>query len=329
MATFTAMLALGIGLSAGLRTHYAHKSEIHDLFPLQNATDAAAMVKALTQQNGGRWPSDCVAPPPGKAIAVDPAASATPAAQPEPAASAPTAPVATTACGNPGTAGSPAPVSVDLLPVRLLLAVDSLLIVPGYLGWFMLSLLFLLPRYPGERARVRSTSLDWHELLLQLCCLVPATGAAFDLAENGITVLGIEDAISYVLADDLVADMHVASTWKWWLFAASSALVSAGAAWAVIHARRRPATIAGAEPAPEGGAAAAGLASRWLVVATLLGPVNVVLLSGNAWSAPAALAAMSLAAVQWLCVGVALSRQRFAPARVAERDEPGSRADGT
>jgi hypothetical protein len=318
MVTFTAMVLAGIGLSLGLGQAYSDKPAIADLFPLQNVTSAAPMVQELTRQNGGRWPFDCLSPPPGKSVAVDPAASGASAAQPASPASAPPAPVATKTCKElataktVGAAASAPSVSVNLTPVRLLLGVDSLLIVPGYLGWFMLCFAFLLPRHRARRARVRSTAFDWHELLLQLCCLVPAAGAAFDLAENGITVLGIEDAISYVLSDDLVADMHLATTLKWWLFGASSLMVSAGAAWAIFTARHQrdgsdaemPAGAASGTPWPR-------MSRVCVVVAALLGPVDALLLSGTSWAALAAFAAMSGAFVQWMCIGFLLWHHRF------------------
>jgi hypothetical protein len=308
MTGFTVMLLLGLVASAGLRALYA--DVIHDLVPLQEVTTAAAMVDALKKQNGGRWPSDCVAPPPGKAIAVDPAASGATAAAPSPAASSPAGPVATTQCGNEAAAKAVTPVSVNLTPARLLLAVDSLLIVPGYLGWFMLSFAFLLPRANAERARVRSTAFDWHELLLQLYCLVPAAAAAFDLAENGITVLGMEDAISYVLADDLVVDMHTASSWKWLLFGASSAMTGAGAFWTCLESWRRRQRLAQAGQATST-LPSMGLDFWCLAAAAVLGPIALALVMGPSWTHAAVTGAMAAACAQWICVAVVLWRHPF------------------
>ncbi|MGN6528892.1 MAG: hypothetical protein ACTHL8_21060 [Burkholderiaceae bacterium] len=223
LVLFVALLAIGALPSLALRV--VPVAGVRDPLPLQSVRGARAMIDVLACQNGS-WPSQVQAVPPGKAAsAAEVAASAPP----------PPPPAATGSC-DAASVPHDGP-AVRLLPIRWVLALDSLGTVPGYAGLFMLALSFLFVRgwAADDRACLRP-GIDWRELVLQLACVVPAAAAAFDLAENGVTIIAIEDAVSGVLADDTVGDMHLATACKWGLFALSCALT---AAIAVVGELRR------------------------------------------------------------------------------------------
>ena len=210
---FSAMLV--IGSAPPLLFALGGVTGVRDPRPLQDVRRADAMINVLACQNG-TWPSETEAVAPGKA------ASAAEAGLPSPTTS-------TGACGANTPARRAGP-GVKLAPVRWALAFDSLFIVPGYVGWFLLSFAFLLLRgWPSHLAQRRVGRIDWPEIVLQLLCVIPVAAAAFDLAENGVTMIAIEDAVSNVLADDTVGDMHRATTCKLALFALSC-LVAGGCA---------------------------------------------------------------------------------------------------
>jgi hypothetical protein len=211
---FVALLATGAAPSLLLRA--LPVAGVRDPLPLQSVQSAREMVDVLACQNGS-WPSQVQAVPPGKAAsAAEEAASAPP----------PAPPATTSACAGAGHAPHDGP-GVRLLPLRWVLALDSLAIVPGYTGLFMLALAFLFVRgWAADDPACARPGIDWRELVLQLACVVPAAAAAFDLAENGVTMIAVEDAVSGVLADDTVGDLHLASACKWGLFAASCALTA-------------------------------------------------------------------------------------------------------
>lgn len=232
---FTALVVLGIVLGQAAQRF----DGVDDPQTLQRARDAAAMVDELRTQNHG-WP------PAEQAVAPGDDSLASPAGLPivESAASAASAASASTRSAAqasvpavPAQASAP---SVQLLPIRWALAFDSLLVVPGYLGWFFLATGFLYLRWmraaPPRRPAGR---IDWREFLLQVLCVLPAAAAAFDWAENGITMLAIEDAVAGVLADATVHDMNLATWWKWTLIAFSAALVAMLAVVAVARSGRR------------------------------------------------------------------------------------------
>ncbi len=182
---------------------------VRDPTPLQQVRDADEMVNELACQNHG-WPSPLDAVPPGKAASANDAADAQP---PRPA------PAADCNARTPARPGGP---GVALGPVTWALGFDSVFIVPGYTGLFMLAFAFLFAReWPRVARRSEGDGLGGYELALMLLCVIPVAAAAFDLAENGITMIAIEDAVSRVLANATVDDMHLATTCKWALFGLS------------------------------------------------------------------------------------------------------------
>jgi hypothetical protein len=216
---FSAMLL--IGSLPPLVFALAGATGVRDPLPLQDVRKADAMINLLACQNG-TWPSDYQAVAPGKSAS---------AAELEPASAAP----GDRRCDASTPARRAGP-GVRLAPVRWVLAFDSLLIVPGYVGWFLLAFAFALLRaWPPELRRRQVGRIDWQEVVLQLLCLIPVAAAAFDLAENGVTMIAIEDAVSNVLADDTVGDMHRATTCKWALFALSCAVAGLGTIAAAVR----------------------------------------------------------------------------------------------
>jgi len=234
LVAFVAMIAAGC--LPTLVISVTHQDGVRNARPLQSVTTAGEMMRELTCQNGG-WPSAREAVPPGKAAsaaqwAASEAANATPTRKPPEAAAA--------ACEqSSGAAVLPQTKAVKLEPIRWVLGFDSLLVVPGYTGLFLLTFGFLFlranPIAPGDEERV---TVDRRELVLQLLCLVPAAAAAFDLAENGVTMMGIEDAVSRLLADSTVNDMHRATSLKWAFFGLSCGVAAGIAAFMEFVATR-------------------------------------------------------------------------------------------
>jgi hypothetical protein len=192
---------------------------------LAQAVSAAALVDAMTRQNGGRWPAPETAPPPGLQD-LTPAQIASAA---EPAIAAPRA----------AAGASPDLPQVRLTWLRAGLAVDSLLLMPSWLGALLLCVALVVRRsWSDEDFRPWRALLSAKEMGLHLLCVVPVVAASFDIAENGLLIRSCEDAVSYVLSDDLVRDRAVATTCKWALLAASGLLL------AVLTLRARPAILA-------------------------------------------------------------------------------------
>ena len=101
----------------------------------------------------------------------------------------------------------PPPDNYSILPMRIQLSIDSLLLEPAYGGLLLLYMLVLrrLARGPREQ-------WDW---VLQLACLLLAAGVMFDLAENGMTIRAAEDGLRGLLALATVEDVHSATQLKW------------------------------------------------------------------------------------------------------------------
>jgi hypothetical protein len=239
---FAALLV--IGSLPGVIYRLTDETGVRNPGPLQVVETAAAMVHVLACQNGS-WPAPDVAVAPGKSAS---AAEISASAPPPPKRDCETA--APPVVANAG---------VKLMPVRWVLAFDSMFTVPGYTGWLLLATawLFLHRQSPWRRARLKC-KVDWREFALQLLCVLPVAAAAFDLAENGITMIAIEDAVSGILADETVRDMHLATTCKWALFAVSCGVVAVHAFAASANRARQeaagsiPAARAPAEDMPPG-----------------------------------------------------------------------------
>ena len=207
LVLFAALLATGFAATALLQV--LPLTGVRNPTPLQQVLSADEMVNELACQNHG-WPSPLDAVPPGKAASANDVAASQ---APRPA------PVANCDAHTPAAPGGP---GVALTPVRWALALDSLCIVPGYAGLFMLAFAFLFAREWPWVARPREDNgLHRREFVLMLVCVIPVAAAAFDLAENGITMVAIEDAVSRALADATVDDMHLATTCKWAFFGLS------------------------------------------------------------------------------------------------------------
>ena len=160
--------------------------------------------------------------------------------------------------------------------LRCNLFVDSVGLVPGYVGLLLLFTLTLAPR-AGWR----------HALAPHLLCAPAVAAGLFDIAENGMTGRALEDWQRIVLADATVREVLWASLGKWALIALAFALLAL-LAWGA--ARRalatRPALLKAAALAALA-AAALGAAGTWrqapqLLSAGMLAGIGALLLL-TAW----------------------------------------------
>ncbi|MEO8314203.1 MAG: hypothetical protein ABI645_05355 [Pseudomonadota bacterium] len=123
-------------------------------------------------------------------------------------------------------AHAPASATVAITPLRWMMFMDSMAIVPAYLGLLLIFLVFL-----SRDAAVwvdESRGSPWwfvSDWKLQLACGLAVAAAVFDIAENGMTVRAAEDALEQLLADPTVADVHLATRLKWTFIALASALL--------------------------------------------------------------------------------------------------------
>jgi hypothetical protein len=101
----------------------------------------------------------------------------------------------------------PPPDNYSILPLRIQLFIDSLVLEPAYGG---LLLLYMLALRRLTRGPIRGW--DW---VLQLACLVLAGGIMLDLAENGMTIRAAEDGLRGLLAQATVEDVRWATQLKW------------------------------------------------------------------------------------------------------------------
>ena len=121
--------------------------------------------------------------------------------------------------------------TVKLYYFRVVQLFDSFGIVLGYVMLFLCEYLVLSLCFPREPSGQRQgNGLSWWELGLHGLCFMPVAAGVFDLAENAVTLAAAEDAVSYVLADETVRDMHALSTWKWFMLGLSCLCLS-GLAW--------------------------------------------------------------------------------------------------
>ncbi len=136
--------------------------------------------------------------------------------------------------------------------LRCNLFVDSVGLVPGYVGLLLLFTLGLA-RWAGVR----------HPATPHLACAPAVAAGLFDIAENGMTGRALEDWQRIVLADATVREVLVASLGKWALLALAFAVLAV-LAW---------------------GAATRALApqARWLQAAALLALAGALVLGAGAW----------------------------------------------
>lgn len=113
----------------------------------------------------------------------------------------------------------------DYEALRLNLLLDSVLLVPGYVG---LLIVFTLALGPSR-----------HHAWLRQCLCVPAVGAGlFDLAENSMTGQALDDLIHRSLVDATVLDVTLASRLKWGLLALAL-LILCWRSWGALKGRDR------------------------------------------------------------------------------------------
>ena len=133
-------------------------------------------------------------------------------------------------------AHAPVSATVAITPLRLMMFIDSMVIVPAYLG---LLLVFLVYLSRGRYVSIEESrgSKWWYvsDWRLQFACGLAVAAAIFDIAENGMTVRAAEDALERLLADPTVADVHLATRLKWTFIALASAPLGL---WAVAASRQ-------------------------------------------------------------------------------------------
>lgn len=136
--------------------------------------------------------------------------------------------------------------------LRCNLLVDSVGLVPGYVGLLLLFTL-ALARWSGVR----------HPATPHLACAPAVAAGLFDIAENGMTGRALEDWQRILLADATVREVLWASLGKWGLVALAFAVLAV-LAW---------------------GAAARGLAPRprELRAAALLALLGALVLAAGTW----------------------------------------------
>ena len=190
-------------------------------------------------------------------------------------------------------AHAPVSATVSILPLRAMMFIDSMMIVPGYLG---LLLVFLVALSRG-RSVMDTESRDkpwWHvpDWRLQLACALAVAAAIFDIAENGMTVRAAEDALERLLADPTVADVHLATRLKWTFIALASTPLGI---WAVAASRKDQ------ETRRKAGSwlVAGGLACAAATALLLVGEYGHVEWSTSAGAATFALELLLIGAALW------------------------------
>src|SRR5262249_19205576 len=138
--------------------------------------------------------------------------------------------------------------------LRCQLFVDSVGLVPGYVG-----LLLLLTLALARGARVDNA------VVRHLLCAPAVAAGFFDIAENGMTGRALEDWQRAVLADATTQEVLHASLGKWGLIALAFAVIGVLALIAARHAwTARP---------------------RWLQAAGALALVSALLGAAGTWAA--------------------------------------------
>lgn len=113
--------------------------------------------------------------------------------------------------------------------LRTQLMVDSVGLVPGYVGLLLYLMLAL-----GRAARLQ------RGLWLHLACVPALAAGLFDIAENGMTGRAAQDLLQFVLADETVRDVRVASLVKWSCLATAFALLALLSLLAGLRDRETP-----------------------------------------------------------------------------------------
>lgn len=130
--------------------------------------------------------------------------------------------------------------TVELFYFRVVQSFDSFGIVLGYVMLFLCEYLVLSLCFPREPSVDRQgNGLSGWELGLHGLCFMPVAAGVFDLAENAVTLVAAEDAVSYVLADETVRDMHALSVWKWSMLGMSCISLSGLALWGQREVKRQ------------------------------------------------------------------------------------------
>lgn len=137
------------------------------------------------------------------------------------------APVAASAAYAASGPAVPALVATSILPLRSMLLVDSVMLVPAYVGLLLLYLVLLQPMvYPAPPPDpALPPQVPAREWWLHAACLLAVAAGVFDIAENGMTVRAAEDALDHLLADPTVADVQLATLLKWQLIGAATGVV--------------------------------------------------------------------------------------------------------
>ncbi|MGJ7500612.1 hypothetical protein ACSFBF_09650 [Variovorax sp. ZT5P49] len=90
--------------------------------------------------------------------------------------------------------------------LRWVLFFDSTLIVPGYVGLFILF---------ARRVFARGDGRVGINMPLHLLIAAQVFAGLVDLVENGVTMRAAEDSVAGVLADAMLADLHLLTALKW------------------------------------------------------------------------------------------------------------------
>lgn len=166
--------------------------------------------------------------------------------------------------------------------LRCQLMVDSIGLVPGYVGLLLLFSLAL-----GRGAGVGGA------VARHLLCVPAVAAGMFDIAENGMTGRALEDYLRIVLADATVRDVLNASLGKWALLALAFGLL----AWLALTTARR----------------GLALQPRWLFVAAALALVAALLFAAGVWQVAPALLAWGMRAAILSLALLAVWRWRGGP----------------
>jgi hypothetical protein len=166
--------------------------------------------------------------------------------------------------------------------LRCQLMVDSIGLVPGYVG---LLLLFSLGLGRGAAAG--------GPVIRHLLCLPAVAAGMFDIAENGMTGRALEDYLRIVLADATARDVLHASLTKWALLALAFALL----AWLALATARR----------------GLALQRRSLFAASALALVAALLFAAGSWQVAPTLLASGMGAAMVSLALLAVWRWRCGP----------------
>jgi hypothetical protein len=208
-----ALASIGVlGLLATFVISIALHGSVHDVQSLSAPRTAEDFVGEMSRQNDRHWVDPAYVPHPGQE-ALSPDQLALAASAPTPA--------------NRTSGVRRDKPEVDIRPLRIALFIDSLMIVPAYLGLLLLEILLCANLVDWQGASTsRDARMSHQELRLHLLCMVPVAAALFDITENGIIVRACEDAISHVLSNGILEDRALATECKWVLLGLSAAILA-------------------------------------------------------------------------------------------------------